>query len=72
MRVQVLCTPALLDGSSTRIASLIKNLIRKRAPRRVRRHLVCKSLDEELLLRLSRSEASQPRYSGRKKRDRIM
>ena len=50
-----------------RIASLDKSVIRKRAPRRVRRHLVCKSLDEELLLRLSRSEASQPRYSGRKR-----
>ena len=29
MRVQVLCTPALLDGSSTRIASLDKKLIRE-------------------------------------------
>ena len=29
MRVQVLCTPALLDGSSPRIASLDKNSIRK-------------------------------------------
>ena len=36
-----------------RIEGLDKRVIRKRAPRRVRRHLVCKSLDEELLVRLS-------------------
>ena len=47
MRVQVLCTPALLDGSSPRIASLDKKLMRTRAPRRYSAGAFLKSLERE-------------------------
>jgi hypothetical protein len=61
-----------LRPSKPRVASLAKSLIRKRAPRRERSHFgQRKSLDEELVLRLSLSSGRNlARFVPEKRRPR--